>query len=508
MIYRDATAEAPTWIWRAGPEDRYVPKALGWRWEKNKRQWVTSDPEAARLAALATSLDPEHLGIVQQDPYSGPCPEGLFQHQVEAVEAWRTQHRLLIADEMGLGKTRTAIACALVADIWPVVIVCPAALKRHWQREWAAVAPEIRCSIAYGDELDTSAEVQIINYELLGRHALKPRLLVIDEAHYCKDSRSLRSKRCQALAEDAEALVLLTGTPILNRPIELYPLLRMLKHPLARSWKRYVERYCAARYTQWGLDVRGASNVQELGKLLGPYVIRRKKADVLDLPPKLYQVISLSLADAPRLAAAVAEERDIIAAAHADYRRVRRKAADALSEVAAAQARLLAEISRARRQTAEAKAPIALAALRDMEPTKAVLWVHHHSVARILRSQLAGENVVVITGETAPSERQHLVDAFNERDSGYAICSIRAAGTGLSLHTSPLACFFELDWTPGAMAQAEDRIHRIGQTATANIIYFVAERSIDEMVAEALVEKTVTIEALDKGIDQLVERYL
>src|SRR5919109_331551 len=208
---------------------------------------------------------------------------------------------------MGLGKTRQAIvALRHAVPSGPYLVVCPASVKRNWAREISMVASASTHIIERGVK-DLEGEWVIVNYDILSKHIdmLGRRRwagLVFDEAHYLKNHRSARSRLARQLAEQAKATLgegpavyLLTGTPLTNRPRDLFVLLQLVGHPLGRSFLAFAKRYCAAEKTEYGWQTGGASNIEELTVQLHGVMLRRSKDQVLALPPKLRTWLSIEV---------------------------------------------------------------------------------------------------------------------------------------------------------------------------------------------------------------------
>src|SRR5690606_22671070 len=267
---------------------------------------------------------------------------GLFPHQIEGVAFLLRRRRAILADDMGLGKTRQAIVAMRNAEPeGPYLVVCPASVKRDWVREIGLVLPGAPVRILDGDSAPialeggqaptATAEARrnrgkpratraaqldlwrsavadgplprhawaVVNYDILARHvdALE-RVpwagLIFDEAHYIKNHGSQRSRHARRLVDAATerrpggpAVYALTGTPLMNRPRDLFPLLQLAGHPMGRSFLSFAKRYCAAQHNGYGWVTDGASNLEELAVQLQGVMLRRAKTDVLELPPKL-----------------------------------------------------------------------------------------------------------------------------------------------------------------------------------------------------------------------------
>ena len=222
---------------------------------------------------------------------------GLFPHQVDGVAFLLGRRRALLADDMGLGKTRQCIvALTEAAPNGPYLAVVPASVKRNWEREILTARTAARVAIV-GPNAPPKRGFDgwvIVNYDILAKHmesleALRWTGLVFDEAHYLKNHTSQRSKLARALVTAAPDAVLhaLTGTPLTNRPRDLFPLLQLVGHPMGRSFLSFAKRYCDAHHNGFGWVTTGASNLEELRVQLHGVMLRRTKDEVLDLPPKL-----------------------------------------------------------------------------------------------------------------------------------------------------------------------------------------------------------------------------
>jgi len=449
-----------------------------------------------------------------------PVPEGLgyLPYQRAGVAYALGRPSTLIADEMGLGKTVEAIA-VINADsaAQSVLVVCPASLKLNWQREcerWLVRDLAVGVAAkAYPDD----ADVVIINYDLLGKWEKKLRrawdVLIVDECHYVKNKEAQRSKRLYAL--EAARKLFLTGTPILNRPAELFPIVSHLAPEVFPKFWDFAQRYCAPIQTNFGWDVTGASNLVELHEVLrGTIMVRRTKADVLkDLPPKRRQVIEIGSDAVSKL---IAAERDAwerhrtrLGELRASARRVAGDNAppDALGdpETRAALRRDVAEafgeLSKLRHATALAKVPLVLEHLEAalQESPKIVVFAHHRDVVERLAEPF-GDRAVTLTGGDTAERRQAAVDRFQTDPScALFIGSITAAGFGLTLTAASHVVFAELDWVPANMTQAEDRTHRIGQKDSVLVQHLVLEDSLDASMVRTLLKKQEVIDAAVDG---------
>ncbi len=433
-----------------------------------------------------------------------------------------------MADEQGLGKSVTAIGLANALAAKSILVICPASLKLNWQREvrtWLVERRSIHVVDTKNDEWITRRpDVLIINYDIVHQFhdPLRARvwdLLIVDEAHYLKNPESRRSRyilgkkiRGPRLYDiepiPARRKVFLTGTPIVNRPIELWPLVHALDPEHWPHYSDYVLRYCGAVVGGGAKTLQGATNLDELQeKLRATVMVRRLKKDVLsDLPPKMRQLIELPANGSSK---AVRNEyrayekwqnlveelqRTVEMSRASDNPSDYREAVDNLKQGVRV---AFGEMAAARKEVALRKVPPVLERLADRSG-RVVLLAHHKEVIRRY-AQALGDTAVVLTGDTPVQERQEAVDRFqNDPTCEVFIGSIMAAGVGLTLTAASHVIFAELDWVPGNMAQAEDRCHRIGQQESVLVQHLVFEGSLDATMARTLVEKQRVIDqALD-----------
>lgn len=451
-------------------------------------------------------------GLAQRYP-------GLFKHQREGIEFLlrpRPMRGALLADDMGLGKTRQALIAAHEAHPHGrILIVCPASLKHNWAREIHAVLGAQDVSVLGSDE--GLARWTIVNYDRLRKHqaelsAESWACLILDEAHYLKNRHSQRSLlvlggehrprkrgklppgRVRGLVERAERVILLTGTPITNRPLDLFALLRAMGHPLGDDLLSYALRYCAAFQTEWGWDMKGASHLDELHERLSDVLLRRSKDEVLDLPPKLRTYLPVEV----DLAAYRKVWLDYVQKLARRKRRMPR-------------ALLLAEVAKLRHAAAVAKVPAAIAHVEAVLETgeKVVVFTCHTAVVEALIRHF-GAKAVRLTGAESAAERQEAVDAFQEdSDVRVFVGNLVAAGIGVSLTAASQVLFVDYSFVPAEHLQAEDRPYRIGQRNAVTVTYLSALGTLDEEIERLLAQKLAVVsEAIDGQQARLQDSFL
>lgn len=529
-------------------EQREIPKAAGFRWDRDRKHWYTTDPQVAEKlkdpdAALASARarEAEKQEKIEASRQASvdidlPVPDGLayLPYQRAGIATAISRPNILFGDEMGLGKTIQAIG-VINADptIEKVLVICPASLKLNWQREMRKWLVRDMTSVILTHPWQAGQfPITIINYDILHKCAnylqeIKWDLVIVDEAHYLKskgakrtqavfgiDEYAAKKQKCEpTLGIRARRRVALTGTPIPNRPVEGYGLFHWLAPEEFRSFFGYAKQFCNGHNNGYGWDFSGSSNLDKLqDKLRSTIMVRRLKADVLtELPAKRRQIIEFASDDSD----AVAAEMDAWEQSEDEIEQLRiavelAKAGE-ISEYDLAVAKLrertqlaFTEISQLRHETALATVPHAvqhiLGCLEDEQ--KIVVMAHHRDVVQKIMDALkeAGIEAVSLTGDTKMETRQANVDRFqNVPDCRVFVGNIQAAGVGITLTAAAHVIFVELDWVPGNMTQAEDRCHRIGQTDSVLVQHLVLEGSLAARMAKVLVEKQ---DVIDRALDR------
>lgn len=432
----------------------------------------------------------------------------------------RVNGRVLIADEMGCGKSAQAIRlCLEYAGEGPVLVVCPASLRYTWAHEiekWLPSLAPSEVSIAKGRS-DREAVARkgvrfvIVTYSLFTESsavagAVRNRqfkVIVVDESHSLRTRDSQRTKLLLPIMKAAPRLMLLSGTPALARPCELYAQVHALDEDNFGTYTAYTKRYCAARRGRFGWDVTGSSNASELHAKLETVMVRRLKRDVLkQLPRKRRQLVAVeatgkALDESKKACALLKDASQAIASA------TNEEAWDARGEKQVA-------LGDAWQKSGLAKAPAVAAYALDLlqnAGAKILVFAHHIAVMDALERDLVrglkgAKALMRIDGKTPPKERQRQVESFqNNPGCRCALLSVTAAGTGLTLTAASAVLFAELHWTPGVLVQAEDRAHRIGQHASVNVHYLVLKdesQSVDMALWKTIGNK---VKVVGKTID-------
>jgi len=467
-------------------------------------------------------------------------------------------NRGLIGDDMGLGKTVQGIAWAqYLLDARPVLIICPASLKYNWAKEikaWVDDPSVYILSESPDMQLDHTQIYQdkyaycknkgnntfiIVNYDIISNKIekyknkegkliekelkwtrwfdyldkLNIQCLIIDEVQYIKNKGTNRSEATIDLALNIPNVVALSGTPFENRPIEFFNILHLLNPYQFTDKMTFGLRYCNAFKNRFGWDFSGSSNLQELHELISNCVmIRRLKETVLtELPPKTRVVIELDINN--RLQYEHAKENLI------EWLTKQGKIEQA---GAAKKAEALVKINALLQLTLEGKIKYCVEWIRTYleSGNKLVCFATHQKTIDVILKEFGHYTkskkgiAVEIDGSTPPKIRQQHVDFFQEKDDcRLFIGNIKAAGVGLTLTKAADTCFIELGMVPTLHLQAEDRVHRMGQTASViNAYYLIARNTIEEEIAELLstkysILKTTLDGACDGNEDEEAQQY-
>lgn len=421
--------------------------------------------------------------------------ERLMPFQIEGVQRIQgAKGRIILADEMGLGKTCQALTWLKANPrVRPVLLIVPATLKLNWKREIAMWVGDVSVELLTGKTPYTfpSSEFVIINYDILsfwGSHLrrLKFKCVAADEVHYIKNGKTLRTKAVKTICKGVPHVLGISGTPYVQRPIELFNILNIIAPKDYSSYWRYAHRYCDAKHNGFGWDFSGNSHLDELHERLQSIMIRRLKKDVLnDLPEKRRAVTLLELDD----------EKSYKLFEQNFIEKVR-----ALPKSQRTGAEALVLINELKQRAAAGKMKSVVQWITDFLESgeKLVVFAEHYAVIDHLMA-VFGDAAVSIDGRVQKEKRDAIVKRFQTDESvRLFIGNYKAAGVGITLTAASNTCFVEFPWTPGDADQAEDRVHRIGQKNSVTSWYLVAQNTIDEKICALLDKKR---EVLFQGLD-------
>jgi len=415
--------------------------------------------------------------------------------------------RALLADQMGLGKTLQALWWMRKNVKPPVVVVCPASLKWNWERE-ARINVGVRALVLHGKsayKIPQSAKLVIINFDILGAWVkelkkLKISLVIIDECQYIKSRGAKRTKAAKSLCRGVKNVIGLSGTPLTNRPVELFPILSILYPSMFKSFVAYAWQYCDPKHNGFGWNYNGASNLRELHNLLGKKcMIRRLKKDVLqDLPDKTRSVIPLEISRS---------EYDFAESDFINW--LREESPEKVERARGAMG--LVKLGYLKRLASSLKLKGSIEWIDNylsQSDGKLVIFAIHKKTISKLREHYKGL-AVVVDGSVSGERRQEAVDQFQKlKKVRIFIGNIQAAGVGITLTAADTVVFVEMGWTPGEHIQGEDRIHRIGQSKKTSCYYLVATGTIEEDLCDIIQKKQLVLESVLDGNDEIEEMDL
>lgn len=518
----------------------------GFLWNDLSCEWEGSVRAAYRLIDFADSPTQKHLlNTLKLELHSVPQIEyptnrGFkpFEHQLDAARWVLSRRASYIAYEAGLGKTAVAPLCMNTLG-GPALIVCPSFLKLNWEDElekWLINFHHIQILNKASDIVNPNADIYIVPDSLLHVHDFRDQFfktnrrfkyMFVDEAHRFKsaDARrtmSLVGRRDVKIGKGknarhvswkgfhhiADHVVNLSGTPMPNRPVELYPLIS--KHaPHALNFldpHRFGVQYCGGYEAEYGWDYTGNSNLEELHKILSRnYMSVKRKRDCLDMPKKLPPKIIYiedergELKKDEMMLLQKMKITDIIAIETARNAKFKQRVEDMLEDNPNMGG--FGFISELRKMLGLSKVAASVKVIKEImeDRDKLVVFCWHKEVADQLRRDLLCFNPLVVYGGMKMSLRHNHVHAFqNDPKHRIIILNIQAGGVGITLTKSSLVAFVERSWVPADNDQAFDRIDRIGQEEEVESISFIVKNSLDHLLLNAHLNKNEVIQTAIK----------
>lgn len=411
-----------------------------------------------------------------------------YPYQLDGIAFGLKHRRILIGDEPGLGKTLQSIGIVDTAGAYPALVICPSSLKINWQREFEKFTDKkalildnaTRTAWPYFLQIGMF-HVAIVNYESLRKYfvwdtggkdfrlkdvvfndAIKVfRSVIIDESHRVKDPSAQQTIFTRGIAEGKEWRILLSGTPVVNRAEDLVAQLSIMG--------RLQEFGGRAKFLA---DYGENDNLEELSQqLYRRCMIRREKEKVLtQLPDKTRTDLYVDIANREEYSLAEADLAEyLIQYTECTDREIRRKM----------RMEALVKFMTLRSLSAVGKVKQAIDFVRVFLASgkPLILFCSLHEIVDELCK--AFPEAVTVTGRDNATDKQAAVDAFQSGDAKLIVCSIKAAGVGLTLTASSNVAFIELPWTYADCCQCEDRAHRIGQKDNVNCYYLLGHHTID-----------------------------
>ena len=441
----------------------------------------------------------------------------LLNFQKEGLDfLLKSSGNALLADEMGLGKTvETLSYVATEKQTFPVLVIAPLVTLTNWQREIAkflkkksrngrileSESPSVTLIRTGKSKQLPKTDIYVINYELLFKRnfdlsQLGIRTIVCDEVQNLRSKTTQKYKAVKKLAALPSILyrIGLSGTPIYNHGSEIWPIIDIIKPGLLGNFKEFCEYFCYVNDKGKAivLENKRASLRHELQKHV---MLRRKKSDVLkELKDKVrYKEVIACDTDY------YLEELDKI------WKKLEQEQKDAETEFSKSAAYQRA-IQSERQIAGIAKLPHVINFVKNIMEIEesVVVFCHHRVIHKLLHESLQEFSPVAIIGGQTDSFRQGQIDKFQNGESKLMIAGLRAGNIGINLTRAKYVIFAELDWSPAIHRQAEDRLHRIGQKNTVFAYYLIGNGTLDDHVADILVDKSFEIDAI---MDESVDNY-
>lgn len=444
----------------------------------------------------------------------GTVGRTLYEHQKEGIKFLLSRNGCLLADDMGLGKTIMSIIAALESGAERILIVCPASVKINWERE----IHYLQCydtKIIDGKRWE-QAKFTIINYDLLknfheipgknfseddlcwdNQHIVNSNfdLCIIDEAHYLKNPNSIRGSIMKDICTSygIEKVWLLSGTPVANRPMDFYNLLKLIKSPLADNWKFYVQRYCEGRQITTTLKngrkkkiwlTNGASNLDELALKTKNLYLRRLKTDISDMPEKNISPVYHNLNKKQR------KNYENLWEEYLDERAKQKKRGIPPKD--------MVELGLLRKFVAMEAIPLTIDMAENIiEQGNKVIIFTNFTDELMEFDKYFGNKCVIHYGEMSDKEKQRSVDSFQQNDNiKVFIGNIKSAGVGITLTEATYVIFNSFSWVPGNNEQAEDRSYRIGQKNNVTVYYQLFNNTVSTIMWGTVKKKQSVIDSI------------
>jgi SWI/SNF-related matrix-associated actin-dependent regulator 1 of chromatin subfamily A len=500
--------DAKVWRVQATPENAQAVQALAGRfgWRVAAAVVTAGQALAAQAVANVAASRAADAEVALSGLRAGATP---YPFQRAGIAYAVANRNVLISDATGLGKTPQAMIAVEQLGAYPCLVIAPKAVKRQWRQEITKFLASRTASEVNGS-VDLSGDFVVVNYAQLSKLTVavervnakgkkvtvyEPtpevlargfQALIVDEAQATKDGKTQQSKRVKGLSlmQSLKSRLLLTATPIMNRPVELIAQLDILGHlgAFGGFWT-FAKRYCDATQGRHGWDLSGASHLDELNaKLRATCMVRREKADVVkELPALQRTVVPCEIQDKQAFARAM---RDAIAWL---------RAAKGTLSARAFHAEALVRINALRQMAAAFKLASAIEWIENWldgaEGQKLVVFAHHKAIQDQLLVALAPYGAVALSGESTDRERADAVDRFWKVPACRVIvCSLKAASVGLNLQCAGTVAFVEFGWHAADMDQAEGRVHRIGSEAESINSYWLAGEDTFDLDMIALIE--------------------
>lgn len=516
---------------------QYADGTKAYRWNHDKKVWIVPASFKEQVYSIGKTCKASHIQIMDNLPEKVdsipdlpkltidiPLKKGAMRdYQEKGVARGLQLKRFINGDQPGLGKTLQSIATVVGGEMngdvtFPALIVCPASLKINWKREFEMWTDKKAMILSNDTKLTWQtfiqlqlADVIIVNYESLKKYFVltmpeKKNLthssqiimdqrikifksVIIDESHRLKNPESITAKICINITKEKEYIILLTGTPVVNKPIDLFSQLAvMFKLQHFGGANGFKTRYCEGG--------KGAANLKELNYLMNTscYFMRKKEDVLKDLPALTRQNLLCSITNKIEFDrikndfAAYLKNSDLTDA------EIKKKVGN----------EVIVKITMLLQLSAIGKIEAAAEYINEIigSGQKLVIFIKHKVVKDLLLKEYP--KAVCVTGEENAVQKQQSVDGFqNNPNVNIIICNYKAAGVGLTLTASSELLMMELPWTQADCEQAEARCHRMGQPNSVRATYLLGENTLDQWMYDIIQEKKAIANAITGADDDI-----
>lgn len=487
-------------------EDSYPPLAKAIIDNKDVEKDVAESINRVEISG-ASELPLQKLTEIDEK-LKGKFPEGLQLYPFQKVAvafAEMSKGRCLIGDEMGIGKTISAIGYAAInPQARPAIVVCPSNVKFNWKKEINKWLPsETVQVITSGKDEPELGDFIIVNYDLMTKMQEKliklvPRLVILDECHYIKNSGSKnkpvkRTVATLAVCRFTPKILALSGTAIASRPKEFFNTLNLMRPEQFASFWDFAQRYCDPWHDGFGWNFDGASYTQELNERTRDLCIRRLKSEVLpELPPKTRTFLPIHLSKKDRSPYDIAQEEW--------DRRIEEAYINGEKLPAGTMLNMINDLRHICGQVKVNYAVDWITQYMTQTGKPIVVFTHHRDVLKRIAGKF--KNVQTISGDVNSKKRQQIVEDFQAGKIDILVCNTIAAKEGITLTRADTVLFIEREWVPTDEEQAEDRVYRIGQESdNVHAVYLSVAGTIDEHFDRVVEAKRQVVKAVLDGGD-------
>lgn len=431
----------------------------------------------------------------------------LYPYQKIGVEFFvNSGGRAMLCDSPGVGKTAQALAYIVHAKKNRTLVVCPASVKFAWMSEakkWTKLKAQVIDSRTDFRDIDYDTKIIIVNYDALKKlfnELMKMSFdcVIADESHYIKNSTAARSKAFKAIAKKSESILLLSGTPVLSRPLEIWNALTLMDPKKWVNYWDFTRRYCNGHQGQFGWEAQGATNIPELQEQISQYFLRRTKEEVLsELPPKNFIDVPVDLSKEERKQYDLAESNMLRYLKEYKKDKTPEEIAKSLMAAKLVKLNLLREIN-AMGKIATAKELID----SIVDAGEKVLVFSSFNAPLKELAEMYEENSVLLLGETPVEERGEIVRKFQEDPKTQIFFGgTKSAGVGITLTAASNVIHMDFPWTNADIEQATDRAHRPGAMyQSLNVYQIISRDSIDGFMLKLLKHKKRIVDQLVDGV--------